>query len=221
MSDCWEVITRKRIQTIAQDALENGVLDGAIDNVQTTIEVDEYKPCWPVSAEFTIVIGTEQLRVTAGFGDTELTVTRAYGGTIAAAHLNQAAITPLASRVILGVLDCSPETFADFFNNLLQDGFLIQVRNAKRNTSDVNALFDFTIRIRLYFAYPRYRNYDYSAVENALYALMNAINQRDLYTSAIEPFEVEQDDPDEEYVIVKTIVAKYEIRTKHFGAGTN
>jgi hypothetical protein len=48
---------------------------------------------FPASGEYTILIDSEQLRVTAGNGTTTWTVTRGYGGTTAVTHLISTTIT--------------------------------------------------------------------------------------------------------------------------------
>ena len=65
-------------------------LSGAIDDVVTDIVVSSGAN---VINGQVILIETEQMLVTAGGGTANLTVTRAYGGTVAAAHADTTAIT--------------------------------------------------------------------------------------------------------------------------------
>lgn len=67
-------------------------LNGAINSAVTTITVASASG-WPTSGNYTILIDTEQMLVTAGQGTTSWTVTRGYNSTSAASHLNAAAVT--------------------------------------------------------------------------------------------------------------------------------
>lgn len=68
-------------------------LAAAITTVgQSSITVSAYQG-FPTTAAFTILIGTELLQVTSGYGTTTWTVTRGYDSTTAATHLNGATIT--------------------------------------------------------------------------------------------------------------------------------
>ena len=76
----------------------NTTLNGAITNVATSLVVASAAG-FPTSGNFTIIIDSEQMTVTAGQGTTTWTVTRAVNGTTAAAHSNGAVVAgvPVAS----------------------------------------------------------------------------------------------------------------------------
>lgn len=69
-------------------------LSGAINGAVTALTVADVLG-FPAAYAFTVEIGTERLRVTAGYGTTSWTVTRGYDGTTAAAHAGGAAVTLL------------------------------------------------------------------------------------------------------------------------------
>ncbi len=92
-----------------------GTLDGALDNSQTDVTVDELA-VFDVGSK--IYIDTEAMDVTAKASDTgggDLTVTRAYDGTSAAAHSDNAVIRPYRPTVSLPSVVPVPVIYADAF----------------------------------------------------------------------------------------------------------
>ena len=73
-------------------------LNGAIDADDTAVTVDDALG-FP-SVAHSIVIDSEELRVTAGFGTTSWTVTRGYNGSTAAIHSDNAVVYDLPDGVI-------------------------------------------------------------------------------------------------------------------------
>lgn len=67
-------------------AMEQTTLDGGINSSVTTITLAEAR--FSDTALPVIVIGTEKMLITAGFGTTSLTVVRDWDGTTAASHLD-------------------------------------------------------------------------------------------------------------------------------------
>lgn len=170
MSDCREVTTRKRLQAIAQGVLETGALSAGIDDVVTTIPIAAYPSSWPTAGDFTIVIGTEKILITAGHGTTSLTGTRGAASTTAAAHLIAAAVSLLSTRCILSVKNF--ELADQFFKSI---NVVLQIRGFSRGNFDYERLrYEFAVRARLYFSYARNADYDYTTVENILSALLDA-----------------------------------------------
>lgn len=76
---------------------ENTQLNGAINNSVTALTVDT-SDNWPPSEEFVILIDSEKMLVTDVTGTT-WTVTRAYAGTSAASHLDNAAISFVSGTI--------------------------------------------------------------------------------------------------------------------------
>lgn len=70
----------------------------------TSITVDDFLG-FPSAGAFSILIDSEVLRVTAGNGTTTWTVTRGYGGTTAATHLDNSTVShlPTGSPINLGM----------------------------------------------------------------------------------------------------------------------
>jgi len=66
-------------------------LNGAIDNAVVSIAVDSAAG-FANPGPFTVMVDSEKMRVTAGYGGTSWTVTRAYDGTQAAAHSDEAIV---------------------------------------------------------------------------------------------------------------------------------
>jgi hypothetical protein len=80
--------------TLARTFTGAPTLTAAIDNVTVTVPINAWPAAWPTDGrKFLIQIDTEKMLVTAGYGTTSLTVTRAVEGTAAAAHANAAAIS--------------------------------------------------------------------------------------------------------------------------------
>lgn len=71
-------------------APEQGLLSGAIDDSQIRIELAAAR--FALTNWSQIIVNSEVMLITAGHGTTTLTVTRAYAGTSAAAHVDGAAV---------------------------------------------------------------------------------------------------------------------------------
>jgi hypothetical protein len=77
-------------------------LNGAIDNVQTSLTVNTGGKFPPTGINgFLIVCESEQMRVTAGAGSLVWTVTRGVNGTVAAAHASGVSVTMSLEAAIL------------------------------------------------------------------------------------------------------------------------
>jgi hypothetical protein len=84
--------------TTLSDKVGNSTLNGGITATATALVVTS-AASFPSTNGFTILIGTEQMTVTAGAGTTSWTVTRHVNGTVAATHANAAAITQVSISV--------------------------------------------------------------------------------------------------------------------------
>lgn len=71
-------------------APEQGLLSGAIDDSQ--IQIETSAALFALTNWSQIIINSEVMLITAGHGTTTLTVTRAYAGSSAAAHVDGAAV---------------------------------------------------------------------------------------------------------------------------------
>lgn len=88
-------------------AIANTTLSGAITNSATALVLASATG-FPASGNFVLFIENEQVLVTAGQGTTNLTVTRGYNGTTAAAHASGVAVT---NALVLATATCNA-TFA-------------------------------------------------------------------------------------------------------------
>jgi hypothetical protein len=85
------------IEVLVDTVPAQTLLDGAVDDVTTTLVVDT---AFANTVAFVIRIGDEEMNVTAGFGTTTLTVTRGYNGTTATAHADNAPVfAPVVSNM--------------------------------------------------------------------------------------------------------------------------
>lgn len=141
------------VVTYEHTIMANTTLNGAIDNVTTTITVAT--SAWP-AAPFTIQCENEQMRVTAVAG-ANLTVTRGHNGTTAASHANGLDVYPtIINSVRATVLDefgwaggtatGDKSRFARNFNiqepgliQLAQSGVLVSCIDAGAVTMDIRA----------------------------------------------------------------------------------
>lgn len=160
MADCPEVVTRRNIVAMLQTALETTTLSAGINNVTTTIPLTEYPLLWPLSGNFSFVIGTETLICIAGQGTTSLTVTRA----APVSHSSGATVSIVTSRVYSGVKDLG--VGSDFFGNLVSKGPAVQVRWSQRASQDYQGHFVYHVPIRMYYGYAKNADNTGYTVEN-------------------------------------------------------
>jgi hypothetical protein len=160
MSDCNEVRTRKRIQSLLQSALETAALNGALNNVSLTVAIVAYPSMWPASGNFSFVVGTETIVVTAGHGTTSLTVTRASP----VSHLTGVVCTLVVSRVKLGSVNLDGN--ADFFDSLVAIGPYAQILPSEEDEVDFQGHTKYSVTLRMYFGYPKNADNDYVTIEN-------------------------------------------------------
>src|SRR5207237_567852 len=93
---------RGAARTVTIDTIAKGAttLTAAITNAQTSIPVAD-RTSFPATTPFVIQVEAEQMNVTAGAGAGagSFTVTRAFGGSTAAAHANAKAVTETVGRI--------------------------------------------------------------------------------------------------------------------------
>lgn len=215
MSDCQEVITMKRIQALLQTALEATTLNGSISNVATTIVVTAYPKMWPASGNFSFIVGTETIVVTAGHGTTSLTVTRAAG----VAHTTGATCTKTPSRVYLSIKDL--DVNADFFNSIVITP-AIQVRPAFRSGQDYMGHTKYSVPVRVYYGYPKNADNDYTAFINMNALVGSTLGTEGNYIGATKgpPTEsdIEWNKPEEEIINTNGVSVKYELTLPFVGS---
>lgn len=81
----------KLVTDTGSTATVTTTLNGAINSAVTTIPVNA--AVGPTAADYVITVDSEQMRVTAAWGTTSLTVTRGFNSTTAASHSNAATVT--------------------------------------------------------------------------------------------------------------------------------
>lgn len=215
MADCVEVITRRRIKALLQTALETTTLNGALNNVSLSITVTAYPLMWPLSGNFSFIVDTETIVVTAGHGTTTLTVTRA----APVSHLSLASCGLTASRVYLGVKDLAVD--ADFFRSLVTTGPAIQVRPAVGDEQDWQGHFSYTVTIRAYYGYAKNADNDFTVFENTNGAARAALGLASNYTGSTKgnpPESGKWMGPEEDVENQVGIVVKYELTLPFLGA---
>jgi microcystin-dependent protein len=80
--------------TIAAAFTGTTTLNGALNASQTNVTITAWQTTWPSDGrKFLIQVDSEKMLVTAGFGTTALTVTRAAEGTTGATHSNGATVS--------------------------------------------------------------------------------------------------------------------------------
>lgn len=121
----------------------------------TSMTVADYLG-FPSTGQFSVLIDSELLRVTAGNGTTSWTVTRGYGGTTAATHLINATVTHVLDAYatvsdVLATMDLPDTSRYAFLTDLLARGAaFLNDRTGRRfwrdpqTTGDATVYFDVT-----------------------------------------------------------------------------
>jgi microcystin-dependent protein len=105
------------LQALARTYGGTTTLSGAMTNNQTSVPLTAWPAQWPADGRaFEILIGTEKILITAGFGTTSPTCTRAAEGTVAATHSGSDAVSTPTTCLPFGDGDgLTTFTLPDFF----------------------------------------------------------------------------------------------------------